>query len=82
MSESMAKKFGDFLGKFLDYDASIPFLSQVTHMHIHVCLDVTTPLKRKKKIKIEEAMFVYEKLKLVLDGIYHCVRCHEGGIWW
>ncbi|MBA0604126.1 hypothetical protein Godav_016808 [Gossypium davidsonii] len=103
----MAKKFGDFLGKFLDYDASIPFLSQVTHMHIHVCLDVTTPLKRKKKIKIEEAMFVYEKLslfcficgklghgesycpfrlriepsKLVLDGIYHCVRCHEGGIW-
>ncbi|MBA0644384.1 hypothetical protein Goklo_028553 [Gossypium klotzschianum] len=69
MSESMAKKFGDLLGKFLDYDASIPFLSQATHMCIRVRLDVTAPLKRKKQIKMGEAVsifahFKYEKLSL------------------
>ncbi|MBA0731929.1 hypothetical protein Gogos_016048 [Gossypium gossypioides] len=63
MSKSMAKQFGDFLGKFLDYDASIPFLSQARHMNIRVRLDVTASLKRKKKIKMGEAMPVYARFK-------------------
>ncbi|MBA0825241.1 hypothetical protein Goarm_021842 [Gossypium armourianum] len=51
MSESMAKQFGDFLGKFLDYDASILFLSQATHMRIRVRLD-----------KLSLFCFIYGKL--------------------
>ncbi|KAH1121046.1 hypothetical protein J1N35_004206 [Gossypium stocksii] len=63
MSESMAKQFGDFLGKFLNYDTSVSSLGHKTHMRIRVCLDVTAPLKRKKKIQMREAMLVYARFK-------------------
>ncbi|PPS20225.1 hypothetical protein GOBAR_AA00351 [Gossypium barbadense] len=52
MSEPMARQFGDCLGKFLDYDTSIPFSGNKNYMRIRVHLDVTAPLKRKKKIQI------------------------------
>ncbi|KAK5802171.1 hypothetical protein PVK06_029754 [Gossypium arboreum] len=69
MSESLAKQFGDFLGKFLDYDTSIPVLGPKTYMRIRVSLDVAGPLKRKKKIQVGGyltvyACFKYEKLSL------------------
>ncbi|PPR92830.1 hypothetical protein GOBAR_AA27842 [Gossypium barbadense] len=51
MSESIARQFGDFLGKFLDYDTSISFSGNKTYMRIRVRLDVTAPLKRKNKIQ-------------------------------
>ncbi|KAH1097127.1 hypothetical protein J1N35_014048 [Gossypium stocksii] len=69
MFEAMAKQFGAFLGKFLEYDASIPTLGVKKYMRIRVCLDVSAPLRRKKKILIENtvtiyALFKYEKLSL------------------
>lgn len=36
MSEPMARQFGDFLGKFLDYDTSIPSSSNRNYMRIRV----------------------------------------------
>ncbi|KAH1128860.1 hypothetical protein J1N35_000238 [Gossypium stocksii] len=63
MSESMARQFSDFLGKFLDYDTSISFSSNRTYMRIHVCLDVTTPLKCKKKIEVSGGLIVYAHFK-------------------
>ncbi|MBA0669672.1 hypothetical protein Goklo_028933 [Gossypium klotzschianum] len=52
MTESMAKQFGDFCGKFLEYDTSIPSLGHKKYMHIRVFLDVSAPLKRKKKLSL------------------------------
>lgn len=39
MSEPMARQFGDFLGKFLDYDTSIPSSSNRNYMRIRVRLE-------------------------------------------
>ncbi|KAH1047370.1 hypothetical protein J1N35_038154 [Gossypium stocksii] len=59
----MAKQFGDFLGEFLEYDTSIPTLGQKNFMRICVRLDVSTPLKWKKKIQIGKAIIVYARFK-------------------
>ncbi|MFQ6634880.1 hypothetical protein Gotur_011429 [Gossypium turneri] len=67
MTESMAKQFGDFCGKFLEYDTSIPSLGHKKYMHILVFLDVSAPLKRKKKgesycpfrVRIEPSKIVF-----------------------
>ncbi|KAH1039745.1 hypothetical protein J1N35_041488 [Gossypium stocksii] len=69
MKETMAKKFGDFLGQFLEYDTSISTMGIQKFMHIRIRLDATIPLKRKKKILIDKnrivyARFRYEKLSL------------------
>ncbi|PPS17973.1 hypothetical protein GOBAR_AA02602 [Gossypium barbadense] len=66
MTETMAKQFGDFLGKFIDHDTSLGFQK---YIQIRVRLDVTAPLKRKKKIQFGKIMtayaqFKYEKLSL------------------
>ncbi|KAK5787063.1 hypothetical protein PVK06_041714 [Gossypium arboreum] len=63
MSEPMARQFGDFLGKFHDYDTSIPSSSNRNYMRIRVRLDVTAPLKRKKKIQVGGALIVYARFK-------------------
>ncbi|PPR92584.1 hypothetical protein GOBAR_AA28087 [Gossypium barbadense] len=73
MTETMAKQFGDFLGKFLDYDTSIPIFGLKKYMRIRVCLDVSASLKRKKKIQIGTDMtvyarFKYEKLRITIKG--------------
>ncbi|TYG95820.1 hypothetical protein ES288_A11G298700v1 [Gossypium darwinii] len=65
----MAKQFGDFLGKFLEYDPTVLTLAVQKYMHIRVRLDVFVLLKRKKKIQIGKdtivyACFQYEKLSL------------------
>ncbi|MBA0790204.1 hypothetical protein Gohar_014868, partial [Gossypium harknessii] len=69
MNESMAKQFGNFCGKFLEYDTSIPTLGSQTFLRTIVRLDVTAPLKRKKKVLfgkslVVNARFKYEKLSL------------------
>ncbi|KAH1065445.1 hypothetical protein J1N35_030432 [Gossypium stocksii] len=51
MSESLAKQFGDFLGKFIDYDTIKSFSGHHSYMRIRVCLDVTTPLKRRRSFR-------------------------------
>ncbi|MBA0602743.1 hypothetical protein Gorai_002913 [Gossypium raimondii] len=48
MNESMAKQFGNFYGKFLEYDTSIPTLGTQIFLRTRVYLDVNAPLKRKK----------------------------------
>ncbi|MBA0710170.1 hypothetical protein Golax_025162 [Gossypium laxum] len=69
VSEPMAKQFGDFLGKFLEYDLSDQFGNSSSIMHIRVHLNVTNPLRRRKKVmvgsdRIFYAHFQYEKLSL------------------
>ncbi|MBA0757993.1 hypothetical protein Gotri_021033 [Gossypium trilobum] len=60
-TESMAKQFGDFCGKFIEYDTSRPSLGIQNFLRIRVCLDVTAPLKRKKKVLIGKSMIVYAR---------------------
>lgn len=69
MTKHMARQFGDFLGKFLEYDTAIVASGFKRFMRICARLDVTLPLKRKKKIQIGKdktvyARFQYEKLSL------------------
>ncbi|KAG8503785.1 hypothetical protein CXB51_001923 [Gossypium anomalum] len=49
MFETMAKQFGDFWGKFLEYDSAIPTLGFQKFMRIRVCLDVYVPLKLTRR---------------------------------
>ncbi|MFQ6635042.1 hypothetical protein Gotur_011541 [Gossypium turneri] len=49
MTESMAKQFGDFCGKFIEYDTSILSLGIQKSLRLRVCLDVTAPLKRHEE---------------------------------
>ncbi|KAH1121887.1 hypothetical protein J1N35_005047 [Gossypium stocksii] len=49
MCEPMAKQFGNFLGTFLEYDTAVSVLSQLAYMRIRVRLNVSAPLKRKKR---------------------------------
>lgn len=71
VSKIMAKQFGDFLGKFLEYDLSSRLGSSPSVMHIRVQLNVNNILKRRKKVVIGPdrtfyARFQYEKLSLFL----------------
>ncbi|KAH1091112.1 hypothetical protein J1N35_018369 [Gossypium stocksii] len=65
----MARQFGNFLGEIVDYDSAILVSGFKHFMRIPVRLDVTSPLKRRKKIQIGVdktvyARFQYEKLSL------------------
>ncbi|XP_017647701.1 uncharacterized protein At4g02000-like [Gossypium arboreum] len=69
MTVSMAEQFGNFLGQFLDYDMSFSSKGFHTFMHIKARLEVSKPLKRKKKIliltdRVIYARFQHEKLSL------------------
>ncbi|KAH1032562.1 hypothetical protein J1N35_044736, partial [Gossypium stocksii] len=69
MTEAMAKKFGDFVGQFLDYDTTLWSVNIQSYMRIRVRLNVTFPLKHKKKVLISHnqvcyARFQYERLSL------------------
>ncbi|KAG8490654.1 hypothetical protein CXB51_013877 [Gossypium anomalum] len=59
MSESMAKQFGEFLGQFIEYDYTIPSTGFRKYIHVRVRLDVSMPLKRKKKVRVSKEMTVY-----------------------
>ncbi|MBA0790896.1 hypothetical protein Gohar_015512 [Gossypium harknessii] len=63
MTESMAKQFGDFCGKFIEYDTSIPLLGIQKFLRIRVFLDVIALLKRKKKVLMRKSMIVYARFK-------------------
>ncbi|MBA0597693.1 hypothetical protein Gorai_007493 [Gossypium raimondii] len=63
MSASMAKKFGDFCGKFIEYDTFIPTLGLQKYLRVRVCLNVTASLKRKKKVLVGKSMVVYARFK-------------------
>ncbi|KAK5824612.1 hypothetical protein PVK06_019393 [Gossypium arboreum] len=69
ITKTIAMQFREFLGKFLEYDTSILTLGLEKFMRTRVRLDVSNPLKQKKKIQIGKATavyacFQYEKLSL------------------
>ncbi|PPS17002.1 hypothetical protein GOBAR_AA03582 [Gossypium barbadense] len=68
MSKTMARRFGAFLGEFLDYDTRIPSMGVQRFMQVRVRINVQLPLRRKKKVLLGErfyyARFQYEKLSL------------------
>ncbi|KAG8501089.1 hypothetical protein CXB51_003168 [Gossypium anomalum] len=74
----MAKKFGDFCGKFIEYDTSIPSLGRKKYMHIRIRLDVSAPLKRKKKIQIGKDMIVYAQFNYEKVSLF-CFICGRLG---
>ncbi|PPR82078.1 hypothetical protein GOBAR_AA38636 [Gossypium barbadense] len=61
MTATMAKQFGDFVGQFLEYDSSIPTMGFHKFMCIRVKLDVSLPLKRKKKVRIGPEKILYAR---------------------
>lgn len=69
MSEGMSKQLGNFIGEFLDYDATIISKRVKKFMRIKVKLNVRNPLQRRKRIayghdKMTFAYFQHEKLSL------------------
>ncbi|MBA0879099.1 hypothetical protein Goshw_007721 [Gossypium schwendimanii] len=78
MSASMAKQFGDFCGRFIEYDTSILTLGIQHYMRIRVCLNVTAPLKRKKKVQIRKSMVVYAQFKYEKLSLF-CFICGKLG---
>ncbi|MFQ6662339.1 hypothetical protein Gotur_030204 [Gossypium turneri] len=73
MSESMAKQFGDFCAKFIEYDTSIPTLGIHHYMRIRIWLNVAAPLKRKKKILIGKSMVVYARFQYEKLSLFYFV---------
>ncbi|MBA0753654.1 hypothetical protein Gogos_020808 [Gossypium gossypioides] len=78
MTESMVKQFGDFCGKFIKYDTFIPSLGLKKYMRIHVCLDVSVPLKHKKKVLVGKSMIVYARFKYEKLSLF-CFICRKLG---
>ncbi|MBA0577211.1 hypothetical protein Golob_028086 [Gossypium lobatum] len=78
MSASMANQFGDFCSKFIEYDTSILTLGIHHYMRIRVCLNVATPLKRKKKVLVGKSMVVYARFKYEKLSLF-CFICGKLG---
>ncbi|KAG8475088.1 hypothetical protein CXB51_032029 [Gossypium anomalum] len=78
LTETMAKQVGDFCGKFIEYDTSIPSLGHKKYMRIRIRLDVSAPLKRKKKIQIGKDMIVYAEFNTKAAG--HSGEQHTDGL--
>lgn len=67
MSENVGRLLGNFVGKFIEYDANNNSSIWRTYMRLRVNLDVRQPLKRFKKIKKQGGdwavvSFKYERL--------------------
>lgn len=68
-SEAVGKSLGNYIGRFLEYDASNKGAAWKTYMRIRVELDVSQPLKRGKKIRVGNGVstlvsFKYERLSI------------------
>ncbi|MBA0856165.1 hypothetical protein Goshw_024247 [Gossypium schwendimanii] len=74
MNELMAKQFGNFCGKFIEYDSSFPTLGIQAFLRIRVRLDVTASLKRKKKVLFGKSMVVYARFKYEKLSLF-CFIC-------
>lgn len=66
-SETMARKFDDFIKEFVEYDSKVVSARLRNYMRIQVLVDIRQPLKRKKKLIIAKGkdffvVFKYEKL--------------------
>ncbi|MFQ6658153.1 hypothetical protein Gotur_027541 [Gossypium turneri] len=78
MSASMAKQFGDFCGRFIEYDTSISTLGIQHYMRIRVCLNVIVPLKHKKKVLVGKSMVFYAQFKYKKLSLF-CFICGKLG---
>lgn len=61
--ESVTVQFGNFIGKFLEYDMKQLSNGYKSFLRIRVKIDVRKLLKRRKKIMISESNFTYAKFK-------------------
>ncbi|MBA0869387.1 hypothetical protein Goshw_027685 [Gossypium schwendimanii] len=50
ITEGMARQFGDFIGEFMEYDASLVTRGISKFMQIRVVIDIRILLKRKKRV--------------------------------
>ncbi|KAH1120938.1 hypothetical protein J1N35_004098 [Gossypium stocksii] len=78
MCEPMAKQLGNFLGTFLEYDTAVSVLSQPAYMRIRVRLNVSAPLKRKKKIHLGNDVYAYVQFKYEKLSLF-CFICGKLG---
>ncbi|MFQ6634403.1 hypothetical protein Gotur_012097, partial [Gossypium turneri] len=78
MNESMAKQFGNFCGDYLEYDTTFPTLGSQVFLRTRVRLDVTAPLKRKKKVLIGKSLIVYARFKYEKLSLF-CFICGRLG---
>ncbi|MFQ6620595.1 hypothetical protein Gotur_000199 [Gossypium turneri] len=78
MSVSMAKQFGDFCGKYIEYDTSIPTLGIHHYICIRIWLNGATPLKRKKKVLVGKSMVVYARFQYEKLSLF-CFVCGKLG---
>lgn len=63
IKELMVVQFGNFIGKFLEYDMKNLSTGYKNFLRIRVQIDVRQPLKTRKKIKLSESNFTYAKFK-------------------
>lgn len=80
MSEEMTRQLGNFIGRFLEYDATIITRGIKKFMRIKVCLDIRSPLKIRRRViygrdKSTYATFQYERLSLFC---FMCGRIRHG----
>lgn len=90
-SEKVGIMLGNFIGRFLEYDASNRGASWKPYMQIRVEVDVNKPLKRRKSIKMKECSsatvsFKYEHLRsfcFICGRLDHtesrCERLYDNG---
>ena len=69
MSTQVGKQFGDFVGKFIQYDETNNTRFGASYMRVKVWIDVSQPLKCWKKILLSngsssQVLFKYKHLRL------------------
>ncbi|MFQ6644067.1 hypothetical protein Gotur_017502 [Gossypium turneri] len=69
VSKPMAMQFGDFLGKFLEYDLSDRFGNFSSITRIRVQLNVTNPLRRRKKVMVGSDRIFYARFQMAPENI-------------
>ncbi|MBA0843434.1 hypothetical protein Goarm_000624 [Gossypium armourianum] len=78
MSTTMAHQFYSFLGTFLEYDTIMPTKGVQRFMRIKVRLDVSLPLKRRKKIMVGKDRVFYARIQYEKLSLF-CFMCGKLG---
>ncbi|KAA3460676.1 nucleolin-like [Gossypium australe] len=77
-TEGMAKQMGDFIGRFVDYDASMASKGNGQYIRIRVMIDVKQPLKRKKRVCVNQNRFIYVQFQYERLSLF-CFLCGRLG---
>ena len=78
MSIGVGEQLGNYVGRFMEYDANNNLGSWRNYMRIRVLLDVRLPLKRRKKIRMEDGAWAYIEFKYERMGTF-CSLCGHMG---